>query len=188
MTDTKPIRRVAIIGGNRPRLYWAMCAGQAVGAVPVPVYADAVAEEMAYVLAHAEVTLYAVDEGVLSLVGYKTPDPVPFFGAARSLKVATLESREALARVLDPFATLGLDKGLDGGSGGEGGARRDFRASAYWSPALVTDAVPPCISANPLTSASPIPRPPCVRSRLGSTCENMVNSRGSAAPGMPPRA
>jgi long-chain acyl-CoA synthetase len=54
--------RFAVIGGNRPRLYWAICAGQALGAVPVPVYADAVAEEMAYVLAHAEVTLAVVQD------------------------------------------------------------------------------------------------------------------------------
>ncbi len=92
--------------------------------------------------ARAELTLYAVDEGVLSLIGYKTPDPLPFFGAARALKVATIESREALARVLNPFAVLGLDKGLEGGGGGSSdpGVRRDFRASAYWSPSLVTDA------------------------------------------------
>jgi long-chain acyl-CoA synthetase len=54
--------KFTVIGGNRPRLYWAMCAGQALGAVPVPVYADAVAEEMAYVLAHAEVTLAVVQD------------------------------------------------------------------------------------------------------------------------------
>jgi long-chain acyl-CoA synthetase len=54
--------KFAIIGANRPRLYWAICAGQALGAVPVPVYADAVAEEMAYVLAHAEVTLAVVED------------------------------------------------------------------------------------------------------------------------------
>ena len=49
--------KFAIIGSNRPRLYWAMAAGQALGAVPVPVYADSVADEMAYVLEHAEVTV-----------------------------------------------------------------------------------------------------------------------------------
>jgi long-chain acyl-CoA synthetase len=54
--------KFAIIGGNRPRLYWAICAGQALGAVPVPLYADAVADEMAYVLAHAEVTLAIVED------------------------------------------------------------------------------------------------------------------------------
>jgi len=54
--------KFAIIGSNRPRLYWAMCAGQALGAVPVPVYADAVAGEMAFVLAHAEVTFAVVED------------------------------------------------------------------------------------------------------------------------------
>ena len=48
---------LAIIGANKPRLYWAMCAAQAIGVVPVPLYADSVAEEMAYVLDHAEVTV-----------------------------------------------------------------------------------------------------------------------------------
>ena len=43
---------VAIIGRNRPRLYWSMIAAQMAGAIPVPLYQDAVAEEMAYVLGH----------------------------------------------------------------------------------------------------------------------------------------
>ncbi|WP_296477090.1 AMP-binding protein [Roseinatronobacter sp.] len=43
---------VAIIGRNRPALYWSMVAAQSVGAIPVPLYQDAVAEEMAYVLDH----------------------------------------------------------------------------------------------------------------------------------------
>jgi long-chain acyl-CoA synthetase len=54
--------KFAVIGGNRPRLYWAMCAGQALGAVPVPIYADSVADEMAYVLDHAEVTIAVVED------------------------------------------------------------------------------------------------------------------------------
>lgn len=53
---------VAIIGHNRPRLYWAMTAAQSLGAIPVPVYQDAIAEEMAYVLAHAEVTVAVVQD------------------------------------------------------------------------------------------------------------------------------
>jgi len=43
---------VAIIGRNRPALYWAMVAAQSAGAVPVPLYQDSVAEEMAFVLDH----------------------------------------------------------------------------------------------------------------------------------------
>jgi long-chain acyl-CoA synthetase len=54
--------RFAVIGRNKPRLYWAMCAGQALGAVPVPLYADSVADEMAFVLAHAEVKLAVVED------------------------------------------------------------------------------------------------------------------------------
>ena len=47
-----PGDHVAIIGRNRPQLYWSMVAAQMCGAVPVPLYQDAVAEEMAYVLDH----------------------------------------------------------------------------------------------------------------------------------------
>ncbi len=48
--------KIAIVGYNKPRLYWTMAAAQWLGAIPVPVYSDSVADEMAYVLAHAEVT------------------------------------------------------------------------------------------------------------------------------------
>jgi long-chain acyl-CoA synthetase len=41
---------VAIIGSNRPRLYWTFLAAQALGAVAVPVYADSIADELGYVL------------------------------------------------------------------------------------------------------------------------------------------
>ncbi|WP_188789696.1 AMP-binding protein [Salipiger pallidus] len=43
---------VAVIGRNRPTLYWSMVAAQMCGAVPVPLYQDAVADEMEYVLGH----------------------------------------------------------------------------------------------------------------------------------------
>ncbi len=43
---------IAVIGRNRPAHYWSMVAAQMVGAVPVPLYQDSVAEEMAYVLEH----------------------------------------------------------------------------------------------------------------------------------------
>ena len=53
---------IAIIGANRPKLYWSVMAAQMLGAVPVPVYADAVAEELSFVLAHAEVRYAAVED------------------------------------------------------------------------------------------------------------------------------
>ncbi|HKF71814.1 MAG TPA: AMP-binding protein [Stellaceae bacterium] len=47
--------KLGVIGDNRPRLYWAITAAQCLGGIPVPVYQDAVAAEMEYVLDHAEV-------------------------------------------------------------------------------------------------------------------------------------
>jgi long-chain acyl-CoA synthetase len=53
---------VAIVGANRPKLYYSLMAVQMLGAVPVPVYADAVADELAHVLVHAEVRFAAVED------------------------------------------------------------------------------------------------------------------------------
>ncbi len=44
--------RLIVVGDNRPRLYWSMCAAQSLGGVPVPVYQDSVADELAYVVDH----------------------------------------------------------------------------------------------------------------------------------------
>ena len=54
--------KVAVVGNNRPTLYWSFCAVQALGGVPIPVYADSVAEEMVYVLQHAEVRFAVVQD------------------------------------------------------------------------------------------------------------------------------
>ena len=53
---------IAIVGANRPKLYWSVMAAQMLGAIPVPVYADAVADELCFVLAHAEVRYAAVED------------------------------------------------------------------------------------------------------------------------------
>lgn len=52
---------LAIIGDNRPRLYWAMIAADALGGIPVPMYQDAPAAEFTYVLNDAEI-VYALAE------------------------------------------------------------------------------------------------------------------------------
>ena len=46
--------KIAIIGDNRPQLYWTLLAAQALGGVPVPVYQDSIAAEMHYVIDHSE--------------------------------------------------------------------------------------------------------------------------------------
>jgi uncharacterized protein YfaS (alpha-2-macroglobulin family) len=89
----------------------------------------------------AELTLWAVDEGVLMLTGYKTPDPVPTFTALRPLSVFTLESRASLgAPRMITAAEIGIDKGQDGGGGGAEPMRADFRATAWFQPGVVTGA------------------------------------------------
>ena len=54
--------KIAIIGDNRPHLYWAVAAAQALGGVPVPIYQDSIAEEMEYVLEHAEVRFVVAED------------------------------------------------------------------------------------------------------------------------------
>ena len=57
----QPGERVAIVGSNRPPLYWSMVSAQMVGAVPVPMYHESVAEEMVFVLEHSEVTFVVAE-------------------------------------------------------------------------------------------------------------------------------
>jgi long-chain acyl-CoA synthetase len=54
--------RLSVIGDNRPRLYWAQVAAQCLGGVPVPVYQDSIARELAYVWQHAEVSAIVAED------------------------------------------------------------------------------------------------------------------------------
>ena len=53
---------LAIIGDNRPRLYWSMIAAQCLGGVPVPMYQDAPANEFVYVLNDARIAFALVED------------------------------------------------------------------------------------------------------------------------------
>lgn len=46
--------KMAIIGDNRPQLYWGLAACQCLGGVPVPLYQDAIHDELAYIVDHSE--------------------------------------------------------------------------------------------------------------------------------------
>jgi uncharacterized protein YfaS (alpha-2-macroglobulin family) len=91
--------------------------------------------------AAAEVTLWAVDYGVLSLTGYRTPDVRSSVWVDKALQVLTEDSRQNIIsrRVL---VSKGGDEG--GGGGAEGGpgtaVRKDFRVLAFWLGSVVTDA------------------------------------------------
>jgi long-chain acyl-CoA synthetase len=54
-------QHLAVVGENRPRLYFTMMAVQCLGGIPVPLYQDAIAPEMVYVFDNADIA-YAVVE------------------------------------------------------------------------------------------------------------------------------
>jgi alpha-2-macroglobulin len=89
---------------------------------------------------NAEVTLYAVDEGVLSLTGYTTPDPHSFFNRPRELAVA---SHISLTKLLpeNPANLKFANKGHLIGGGGRAlmPVRKNFVACPLWEPTLRTD-------------------------------------------------
>ena len=66
--------KLSVLGDNRPRLYWAQLAAQALGGMSVPLYQDSIASELVYVLNHAEVSVVVAEDQeqvdkVLSLSG-----------------------------------------------------------------------------------------------------------------------
>jgi long-chain acyl-CoA synthetase len=54
--------KAAIVGDNRPPLYWAMLATQALGGVPVPLYQDSIEKEMQFIVDHAEARFAVVED------------------------------------------------------------------------------------------------------------------------------
>ncbi|MFT5457646.1 MAG: hypothetical protein ACI9K2_004143 [Myxococcota bacterium] len=88
---------------------------------------------------NAGVTLYAVDEAILMLTAYKTPDAHSTFYSDHSLSVITADSR---SRVLDraDYLTKGANRGGGGGLDDESGPqiRKKFLTTATWQPDLRT--------------------------------------------------
>ena len=60
--------KLAIIGDNRPELYFGIMATQMLGGVPVPIYQDSIAEEMVFILEHVN---YLREVYVLETKGQK---------------------------------------------------------------------------------------------------------------------
>jgi uncharacterized protein YfaS (alpha-2-macroglobulin family) len=90
---------------------------------------------------NAEVTLYAVDEGVLSLTGYQLPDLLTYFNQPRGLQVSTALTLPALLSE-DPEERDFGNKGYLIGGGGDDALklRKNFVACAFWNSTLRTDA------------------------------------------------
>ena len=87
----------------------------------------------------SEVTLWAVDYGVLSLTGYRTPDVLGSVYVHKALQVMNTDSRQRIVsrRVLTPKGS-----GEGGGGGVDSGVselRKDFRVLAFWLGSVTTD-------------------------------------------------
>jgi long-chain acyl-CoA synthetase len=54
--------KLAVIGDNRPSLYWMLLATEALGGIPVPLYQDAIDREIQYVLEHAEARIVVAED------------------------------------------------------------------------------------------------------------------------------
>ncbi len=91
--------------------------------------------------AASEVTLWAVDEGILRLTGYTTPDLLAELYRARSNEVVTSDSRMRLAVIeSDEKGDESVGSPSPGGGGGDSAStdviRTDFRTLAVWSGAV----------------------------------------------------
>ncbi|HEV7403472.1 MAG TPA: MG2 domain-containing protein [Chthoniobacteraceae bacterium] len=99
--------------------------------------------------AGADVTFFAVDDGVLAITGYDRPKPLAIFEKPFPLKIRTgLSLYELIPEISGDLEAIAegplMNKGyLIGGGGIEGPGirlRSDFPGTACWEPALKTDA------------------------------------------------
>jgi uncharacterized protein YfaS (alpha-2-macroglobulin family) len=92
----------------------------------------------------SEVTLYAVDEGVLSLMGHETPNPSTFFHAPQELAIHNYTSFDSLLPEEAAARERGNKGFVIGGGGEENNApvklRKNFIATPLWLASAVTDA------------------------------------------------
>ncbi len=98
--------KIAIIGDNRPNLYLSIAAAQILGAVPVPCYQDSVADEIQYILEHAEVKIAIVEnqEQVDKLLEIKNRLPLLnsiFYDDPRGLEKYNEKEVSSLAVILN---------------------------------------------------------------------------------------
>ena len=128
----KRSQTIAIVGANRPRLYWSITAAQMIGAIPVPVYADAVAEEITAVLDHSGAAIVVAQDQeqvdkILSVRDRLLKLAHLLHDETRGLKDYDEPGLEALSSVAvkgraaltDPAVARELDRRIDAGRGSD---------------------------------------------------------------------
>ena len=112
--------RLAIVGDNRPELYWSLLAAQAQGGMPVPVYQDAAAGELQYAIAHvgARIVVAEDQEQVDKILEVRAQLP--------AVEHVIYEDPKGLRHYADP-SLRSLDSVLALGREGDGGGPAAFR-------------------------------------------------------------
>lgn len=98
----------------------------------------------------SEVTLWAVDEGVLSLTGYKTPDPLDLLYRERGLGMRLASNLATVAPQVPDGPKGGRSPGGSGGRDLNGILRSKFRPTAFFLASVVTDANGDAVAAGAL--------------------------------------
>jgi long-chain acyl-CoA synthetase len=129
----RPGDRIAVVGANRPKLYWTIMAAQALRAIPVPVYSDAVADELAFVLAHGEAKFVAAQDQeqvdkVLSIsdrvshlqrIVYEEPRGLDDYDLNRLIAISDVIEDGRTALATDPALAQQIDDFIRQGDGSD---------------------------------------------------------------------
>jgi alpha-2-macroglobulin len=87
----------------------------------------------------AEVTLWAVDLGVLALTGYRTPDPIDLLYATRGVGVRLASNLVRVAAQIPEGQKGNREAGGGGGGDDAGILRSQFQTTAFFLGSVVTD-------------------------------------------------
>jgi long-chain acyl-CoA synthetase len=100
--------KLAVLGDNRARLYWAQLAAQALGGMAVPLYQDSIASELAHVIGHAEVSIVVAEdqEQVDKVLSLKPQTPL--------LRLVIYEDPRGMKFYTEPFLRSFEDVEADG--------------------------------------------------------------------------